>query len=301
MSEHFLRNWSSIYMTMAFSLLALLMLLESSRPRNRLRYALRRRWLANLCVLLIDHAMLRLLLPVGATLVAADSTRGLFQSLPVPGALAFVVTWLALDLSLYALHRLVHRVPLLWRVHRLHHADPDVDVTTGWRFHPLDALLQGATMFAVVTVLGSSPMSVATYLMAMAAVSMLSHANILLPRRMDGLLRWLVITPDMHRIHHSRLAGDYNANFCVGLSLWDRLLGTYRAVPVNGYEAMSFGIEGRDPERAARILEMLADPLFPVGRTSGRFADSGLGAVQALGERQRELGAVQGEGTGDRA
>lgn len=253
-------NWGSLHFTLVFGLLGGRMLLEAARPRTALRHPLRARWLANGLVLLVDQLLLRLLAPLGAALLASQWQLGLLQVASLPAPLAFLITIVALDLTLFACHRLAHQWPMLWRIHRLHHSDPDVDVTTGWRFHPLEALLHAGSVTLMIVLLGSPPIAVAGYLLLQTTISMLSHANVRLPARLDRALRYVVITPDMHRIHHSVLPADHHSNFAIGLSLWDRLLGSYREQPAAGHEATRFGLGGHPPERAFSIAAMLADP-----------------------------------------
>lgn len=253
-------NWGSLHFTLVFGLLGGLMLLEAAHPRTALRHPLRSRWLANGLVLLVDQLLLRLLVPLGAALLASQWQLGLLQLANLPAPLAVLLTIVALDLTLFACHRLAHQWPILWRIHRLHHSDPDVDVTTGWRFHPLEALLHAGSVTAMIVLLGSPPLAVALYLLLQTTISMLSHANVRLPARLDRGLRYVVITPDMHRIHHSVLAADHHSNFAIGLSLWDRLLGSYREQPEAGHDATRFGLDGRPPKQALSITAMLADP-----------------------------------------
>jgi sterol desaturase/sphingolipid hydroxylase (fatty acid hydroxylase superfamily) len=254
----------SAYVVLFFAVIACGMTMEAVCPRNPIRHPLRRRWLANAALLVLDYAALRLLLPVttvGAALLASDRGWGLLNLVELPFLAALLVSLLVLDATFYGLHRLEHVVPLLWRVHRLHHSDPDVDVSTGVRFHPIEALLQAAVAAGIGLVMGVEPLAAGAHMLLLGVIGPFSHANIALPRWLETPLRWLVITPDMHRLHHSIKEDDYQSNYALGLSLWDRLFGTYRAEPSSGYAALRFGLNDRPPAGSMAIAEMLADPL----------------------------------------
>lgn len=270
MLEQLANHWSAVHFTSVFTLLALLMLGEMLVPRNELRHPLRRRWFVNGAVLVIDQLLLRLLTPMLVALIVARGNSGLFAWVEVPLPVMLITTVIALDFSLFAFHRLAHHWPILWRIHRLHHSDPDVDVTTGWRFHPLEALLQALTLSTMILLLGAPAAVVALYLLVQGMISMLSHTNLRLPARLDRALRWIMITPDMHRIHHSTNVADYQSNFSIGLSIWDRLSGSYRSQPEAGHDAISFGIPGLEPARQLRLGAMLADPFLAESVTGQR-------------------------------
>jgi sterol desaturase/sphingolipid hydroxylase (fatty acid hydroxylase superfamily) len=256
----------SAQVVLLFGSIALGMVAEAVRPRHVLQHPLRRRWLANGFLLVIDQLVLRLLMPltvITAALLAEERGWGLLNLLALPAPIAFVASLLALDGAYYVLHRLEHRVPLLWRVHRLHHSDPDVDVSTGVRFHPLEALVQGGTTVLVALLIGTQPLATFAHLLLLALVGPFSHTNVIVPPHLERLLRAVIITPDMHRLHHSADPRDYETNYSLGLSFWDRLFGTYRAEPVAGYAAMKFGVAGRMPADCIALPRILADPLLP--------------------------------------
>ncbi|MBL8225429.1 MAG: sterol desaturase family protein [Chromatiales bacterium] len=261
MAERLLSHYATIHWLTVLGLIAGILALESLWPSAQLRHPLRPRWQVNVGLLIVNEVFLRLAVPVAAAVLIARMGWGLLAMVPLGGAVAFVITWLAIDLGLYAAHRLAHVAPALWRIHRVHHTDADVDVTTGFRFHPVEASLQSLVVIAVATLLGSPPLAVATYSLLMAIVGVVSHANIRVPRPLDLALRWLVITPGMHRIHHSVHAADYDSNFSVALSCWDRLLGTYRAEASAG--TVEFGLEPQDPQRDQHLVPLLLDPIAP--------------------------------------
>jgi sterol desaturase/sphingolipid hydroxylase (fatty acid hydroxylase superfamily) len=183
-------------------------------------------------------------------------------------AVAIVV----LDLAVYLQHVLFHAVPALWRLHRMHHADLDFDVTTGNRFHPIEIVLSMVWKLTIVFALGAPALAVLAFEVVLNATAMFNHGNVRIPKRLDRWLRWLVVTPDMHRVHHSVVPSETNSNFGFNLPWWDRLFGTYRAAPAAGQEAMTIGIEQfRDP-RELGLGHMLTQPfrgddrLYPLGR-----------------------------------
>jgi sterol desaturase/sphingolipid hydroxylase (fatty acid hydroxylase superfamily) len=232
-------------------------------------------WPGNLGIWAIDSVVVRLLGPatvVGVALTAAQHGRGLFHLLALPYWAALVLGVIALDLTIYGQHVVFHHVPWLWRLHRMHHADLDFDVTTGVRFHPVEILLSMGIKLGVIAGLGAPAVAVLIFEVLLNATSMFNHGNVRLPSCVDGLLRWLVVTPDMHRVHHSVLPRETNSNFGFNLPWWDRLFGTYRAASAAGQEAMTIGIvQFRDP-RELRLSHMLTQPfrgddrLYPLGR-----------------------------------
>ncbi|WP_082126329.1 sterol desaturase family protein [Aurantiacibacter marinus] len=224
-----------------------------------------RRRLTNLSLFFIDTAAIRLLLPlalVGAAVLAQERGWGLFNVLEAPAWLAFTATLLVLDLALYVQHWATHRVPLLWRLHRVHHTDRDFDVTTAARFHPAEILLSMAYKCAVVIALGAPVMAVFVFEVGFAVATLFTHANFALPARMDKMVRKLIVTPDMHRIHHSARMVETNSNYGTTLSLWDRLFGTYRALPHDPQAQMTIGLEEWQDERPAQLGFALKQPFI---------------------------------------
>jgi sterol desaturase/sphingolipid hydroxylase (fatty acid hydroxylase superfamily) len=258
---------------------ALMAIWEFLEPRRKQTIGLGWRWPNNLGVVAVDTLLVRILFPttaVGLALVAEARGLGLFNVVPLPAWIGVVASVILLDLAIYFQHVLFHAVPVLWRLHRMHHADLDVDVSTGLRFHPIEILLSMAIKLAVVIALGAPALAVLIFEMLLNATSMFNHGNIRMPERFDRLLRWFVVTPDMHRVHHSILSRETNSNFGFNLPWWDRLFGTYRAQPTAGHEAMTIGIDQfRDP-RELGLDRML---LQPFRGDAGRYP---------LGERQVE-------------
>jgi sterol desaturase/sphingolipid hydroxylase (fatty acid hydroxylase superfamily) len=248
---------------------------EVWRPRRRLVMSKVTRWVANLSVVLLDAMVVRLLFGAGAVgmaLLATDRHWGIMNHVEGPLWSEAVLAVIVLDLILYIQHVLFHAVPLLWRFHMMHHADMDCDVTTGVRFHPVEVVLSMVIKLSVIVVLGPSPAAVLTFEMLLNATSMFNHSNVRMPVAIDRALRWIVVTPDMHRVHHSVLPRETNTNFGFNVSWWDRLLGTYRAEPAGGHEGMTLGLEQlRDPVRQTiigiLILPFVGEPgNYPLSR-----------------------------------
>jgi sterol desaturase/sphingolipid hydroxylase (fatty acid hydroxylase superfamily) len=211
----------------------------------------------------LDTVLVRLLFPttaVGLALVAEAQGWGLFHALALPIWVSVPLAVLALDLAIYLQHVLFHAVPALWRLHRMHHADLEFDVTTGARFHPIEILLSMGIKLGVVAALGAPAVAVLAFEVLLNATSMFNHSNVRMPAWLDRVVRWIVVTPDMHRVHHSIAVRETNSNFGFNLPWWDRLFGTYRDQPAAGHEAMTLGIEQfRDPAEQ-RLDHMLTQP-----------------------------------------
>jgi sterol desaturase/sphingolipid hydroxylase (fatty acid hydroxylase superfamily) len=243
---------------------AIMALWELLAPRRALTVSKPLRWASNLGLVVLNTLVLRLLFPaaaVGVAAVAAERGWGLLNIHPLHPALALVLAVVALDLVIWVQHVLVHAVPALWRLHRVHHADLDYDLTTGARFHPLEIVLSMLIKFAAILVLGPSVVAVVVFEVVLNATSMFNHGNVRLPAWLDRRLRWVLVTPDMHRVHHSIEDDETNSNFGFNLSLWDRLFGTYREQPRAGHAGMMIGIrDHRDPREVSRLPGMLALP-----------------------------------------
>ncbi len=232
------------------------------------------RWPNNLGVLAVDALLVRVLLPItagGLALVAEAHGFGLFNIIALPTWASIVLSVILLDLAIYLQHVLFHAVPALWRLHRMHHADLEFDVTTGLRFHPIEILLSTGIKLAVVATFGTPAAAVLMFEVLLNATSMFNHSNIRVAPDIDRVLRWFVVTPDMHRVHHSILRRETNSNFGFNLPWWDRLLGTYRAQPAAGHDAMTIGIEQFRDARELGLDRMLLQPFrgeagrYPLG------------------------------------
>jgi sterol desaturase/sphingolipid hydroxylase (fatty acid hydroxylase superfamily) len=243
---------------------ALMVLWEVLAPRRRQTIGRGTRWPNNLAIVVVDTIVVRVLFPtaaVGMALLADTRGWGLFNLLPMPAWAAVLASVVLLDLAIYGQHIAFHAVPVLWRLRRMHHADLEFDVTTDIRFHPIEIALSMVIKFAVVVALGAPALAVLIFEVLLNATSMFNHGNVRLPGWADRILRWLVVTPEMHRVHHSILRRETDSNFGFNLPWWDRLFRTYQAQPEAGHEGMTVGIEQfRDPGEL-RLDRMLLQPL----------------------------------------
>jgi sterol desaturase/sphingolipid hydroxylase (fatty acid hydroxylase superfamily) len=242
---------------------AVFALWELAAPRRALGIGRGRRWPSNLGILVADVLTVRVLVPtaaVGASLYAAGSGIGLIHYLNLRLSVAALIGFLALDLAIYLQHVVFHKVPVLWRLHRIHHADLDIDVTTGVRFHPIEILISLAIKIAVILALGVPVVAVILFEVVLNVTSMFNHSNVSMPAWLDRVLRFIVVTPDMHRVHHSVVRKETDSNFGFNLPWWDRLFRTYRAQPEAGHTGMTIGIPiFRDPGEL-RLDRMLTQP-----------------------------------------
>ena len=275
MADCLLAHEPVIRLSAFVAIFAAMALWELAAPRRPQAIGRLRRWPSNLGIIALNTVALRLVFPtaaVGIALLAETGGWGLFHALATPAWLAIVASVLLLDLAIYLQHVLFHAVPALWRLHRMHHADLEFDVTTGARFHPIEILLSMAIKLGVVAALGAPAVAVLLFEVLLNATSMFNHGNVRIPLGLDRVLRRLVVTPDMHRVHHSVVPSETNSNFGFNLPWWDRLFGTYRAQPAAGHDGMTIGIEQfRDP-RELRLDRMLLQPFrdddrfYPLGR-----------------------------------
>ena len=253
-----------------FAVFALMAVWEAQAPRRTRLLPRRVRWLHNLALVTLNSLILRLLFPlagVGFALLAAERGWGLLNAFAVPFWPAFATSVIVLDLAIYLQHVMFHAVPLLWRLHRVHHADADVDVTTGARFHPIEILLSMVIKFAVIAVLGAPAFAVLVFEVLLNATAMFNHANLRLRAPVDRVLRWILVTPEMHRVHHSMEMVETNSNFGFNLSWWDRLCGTYRERAHLPQESMVIGVKGlTGDDRAVKLTGLLAIPFANAGR-----------------------------------
>src|SRR6266852_5563740 len=238
---------------------------EALAPRRGRSFERRARWPHNLGLLLVDVALVRVLAPgaaIAVAMTAAGSGWGLLNALALPGWAAIPAGIALLDLVIYFQHVMFHAVPTLWRLHRVHHTDLDFDVTTGTRFHPVEILISTGVKCAAVAAIGAPVVAVLAFELFLNATSMFNHANIRMAPAIDRWLRWLVVTPDMHRVHHSVVFNETSSNFGFNLPWWDRMLGTYTAQPAGGHEGMIIGVDAFRTEDDLRIERLLIQPLL---------------------------------------
>jgi sterol desaturase/sphingolipid hydroxylase (fatty acid hydroxylase superfamily) len=240
--------------------------LELVVPFRRLSQPKLQRWGTNLLLFALDTLALRLIVPgamLGAALLAEARGWGLLNLVALPAWLAVVLAVLALDLALWVQHWATHRVPLLWRMHRVHHADRDFDVTTAARFHPFEIVLSMLYKMALVIALGAPVLAVVLFELLFTAATLFNHSNIQLPRTAEGPVRHVLVTPAMHRIHHSARMAETNSNYGTLLPWWDRLLGTYLAEPNHGQAGMTIGLGQWQDDQPRRLGFSLRMPFLP--------------------------------------
>ncbi len=234
-----------------FGVLAAVAAWEAVAPRRPLTDSKARRWFANLSLVAVNTAAARVLfplLPVGMAVLAGQRGWGILPALALPPWAGFAVSVAALDFVIYIQHVLFHFLPVLWRFHRMHHTDLDIDVTTGSRFHPVEIVISFGIKLAAVALIGPPAPAVLAFEILLNATSQFNHGNVRMPAALDRLLRLFVVTPDMHRVHHSVVPRETNSNFGFNLPWWDRLCGTYRREPEEGHAGMTIGLrEYRDP------------------------------------------------------
>jgi len=265
---------TAIRLTAFFGVIGLMASWEAFYPRRKLQTPRTKRWLANLSVATLNTLVVRTLFSsgaVGLALVAANQGWGLLNAVQWPFWVEGLLAFAALDLAIYLQHILFHRVPSLWRFHMVHHADTDFDVTTGIRFHPVEMMLSMLIKSAAAILVGASPVSVLIFEIVLNASSMFNHGNVRIPMSIDKMLRWFVVTPDMHRIHHSILRQEANRNFGFNLPWWDYLFGTYLANPSRGQQHMTFGLKQFRSPACLKLRNMLK---LPFRRLAGNPAIS---------------------------
>jgi sterol desaturase/sphingolipid hydroxylase (fatty acid hydroxylase superfamily) len=246
------------------AVLVLLLVAQDLWPRRAGMPQRRQRWSANLALVVIDVLLVRLLIPLGAVGMAVWADvhgYGALARVDAPRALEAALSFLALDALIYWQHRLFHRIPLFWRLHRMHHSDLDFDATTGVRFHPVEILLSMLIKMGAVLALGAPAVAVIVFEIALNATSMFSHANLRLPPAADRALRRLIVTPDMHRVHHSVHREEHDTNYGFNLSWWDHVFRSYTDQPRDGHATMQIGLpqfRGNDDQRLLRLLKQPA-------------------------------------------
>jgi sterol desaturase/sphingolipid hydroxylase (fatty acid hydroxylase superfamily) len=249
-----------------FGMFSVMALWELLAPRRVLTQSKPARWMNNIALVILNTVIVRIVFPTAAIGVAAYATEqqwGLFNQVNSPAWLAVIISVVLLDGLIYMQHVMFHAVPAFWRLHRVHHADMDFDVTTGARFHPIEIVLSMLIKFAAILLLGPPLAAVVIFEVLLNATSMFNHSNVRLPLGLDRLLRVFIVTPDMHRVHHSHYAHETNSNFGFSLSLWDRLFGTYRAQPDDGHENMVIGIDTfRDSKKCIPLYRLLLMPFW---------------------------------------
>lgn len=243
-----------------FGAMALWELFATRRPQTVNRSV---RWPANIAIVILNTLTVRVIFPLAAVGVAIQASVqgwGLLNLISLPAWVEGVIAIVVLDLAVYFQHRLFHHVPWLWRLHRMHHTDLEFDVTTGLRFHPLEILLSMLLKMAVVWLIGAPVLAVLVFEVVLNATSLFNHGNIRLPQTVDRWLRLILVTPDMHRVHHSAIRRETDSNFGFSVPWWDRVFGTYCAQPEKGHLGMTIGIDDFRTQHDLRLDQMLIQP-----------------------------------------
>jgi len=245
--------------------LAIMSILEYQFPKKQRNVPRAQRWFTNYAITLIDSLVLRFLVPVAAMGVAAivsANSWGLLNIIELPMVLEIVIAVMFLDMCIYWQHVASHRFAILWRIHKVHHADRDIDASTGVRFHPVEIVLSMLYKMAIVFFLGPAVLAVFIFEILLNASALFNHANVSLPKWLDRIIRWVFVTPDMHRIHHSVVGSETNSNYGFNLACWDRLFGSYVESPIMGHTEMTIGLPEYQDERPTKLLWVLQVPFL---------------------------------------
>ena len=264
MSDFVLNHEASLRMGVFISILLLMMGVEALFPRKNRALGRTHRWVSNLLIVIIDSIFVRLLFPIVAVGVAALSVKngwGLLNLTPLPDWLEIVVALILLDMAIYWQHVAFHRISFFWSFHKVHHVDRDIDVTTGLRFHPIEIVFSLAYKLAVVLVLGAPVLAVILFEIILNGCAMFNHSNVKLPLSVDRVLRRFIVTPDMHRVHHSIHMHETNSNYGFSLSLWDRIFKSYIDQPKAGHDDMVIGLEEHQTKAPASLSWSLLLPI----------------------------------------
>jgi len=263
MNEFFIQSESIIRLSVFLFVLLILTGLEYTFPKRSLLYSKTRRWFSNISLSVINTLFVKVVFPiavVGAAVLASEKGWGLLNGFGIPAWLNIILFLLVFDAIIYWQHRFFHSVPLLWRLHRMHHTDPDYDVSTAIRFHPVEIFLSACIKLVLVIMFGPLPAAVIVAEVLLNATSLFNHSNISLPRKVDQILRLFIVTPDMHRVHHSVAASEHNQNFGFNFPWWDRFFSTYKEQPEKGHKAMDIGLEGFQATDVMALSKLLLQP-----------------------------------------
>jgi sterol desaturase/sphingolipid hydroxylase (fatty acid hydroxylase superfamily) len=261
-----------------FGILVIMFLWELIAPRRPLTVSKKARWVSNLGLVFIDSLVVRLVFPaalVGAALWVQERGWGLFNQFELSPLLRIIFGVLILDLAIYLQHVMFHSIPLLWRLHMVHHSDMDIDVTTGVRFHPIEIILSMIIKMIVVVLIGAPALAVMLFEVLLNGTSMFNHGNVRYSQHLDSLLRLIVVTPEMHRVHHSTIRWETNCNLGFNFPWWDRLFGTYRPQPARGHLEMIIGLDQYKEPKKLTFLWLIALPFigkmgkYPMTRSPG--------------------------------
>ncbi|WP_336245252.1 sterol desaturase family protein [Enterovibrio paralichthyis] len=267
----FIESQESLFrLSLFFGIFAVMAFAEWRYPRRPLTVSKSKRWFNNIALTLLNTALLRAVFPLAAAgfaLWCRDNGIGLFNQIAAPQWLTILVCIVALDGIIWFQHRLFHRIPVLWRLHAVHHADRDLDVSSGARFHPIEILLSMVIKVAAIALLGAPAVAVILFEVILSGMALFNHSNVAIPLSVDRWLRLLVVTPDMHRVHHSVHRYESDSNYGFNLAIWDRLFNTYRAQPEGGHDGMTIGIKShRDEKQVIWLTGLLTLPFHLFSR-----------------------------------
>lgn len=260
------QNEAMIRMTVFAGVFAIMAILEAIFPRKARTQARLHRWTTNWLLVVLNTALLRVALPtlaVEMAIISAENGWGILNLISAPFWIELIIAVLALDCLVYAQHVATHKIPVLWRLHKIHHADRDIDVTTGARFHPVEIILSMVFKLGCVVALGPSAAAVILFEVILNACAMFNHSNVRLAPSLDRALRLFIVTPDVHRVHHSVHQDETDSNYGFFLTVWDRLFGTYRAQPRDGHDGMVIGLSEYQTEKPAHLVWSILAPLLP--------------------------------------
>ncbi len=286
MTDWIMSNEPVIRLGFFAGIFGLMAIWEILAARRELTTGKGRRWVGNLSLVALDTLIVRLLFPtaaVGMASMVQGLGWGVLNVVSVPYWAAVLISVVVLDLAIYLQHVMFHALPALWRLHKVHHADLDLDVTSGSRFHPIEIVLSMLIKLGVISVLGPPLLAVLIFEVVLNALAMFNHANARIPLPLDRVLRWIIVTPDMHRVHHSVERPEHNTNFGFNLSCWDRVLGTYKDQPAKGHEGMTIGLKSFRQRTWQSLPRLLAMPFFKPDETGMRS-----GTEESLTEMGRE-------------
>ena len=263
MQTWLIENETTVRLSFFGGVLLTMAVLELVIPQRKLQYSKATRWINNLGLVALNTVLMRFLAPIlatGAAVIATEQSLGIFNLLDLPYPLEIFLMVALLDFSIYLQHALVHALPLFWRLHRMHHADLDYDVTTGSRFHPIEIFISMGYKITVVMLLGVTVEAVIIFEILLNATAMFNHSNIRLPKSLDRVIRIFLVTPDMHRVHHSVIPKETNSNFGFALPWWDYICGTYQKDPKEGQLGMTIGLEVLREEKELTLPALLIQP-----------------------------------------
>ena len=267
MTESIFNAESTIRLSVFFGIFVIVAGWEIAAPRRPLQQSKIVRWYSNLGITVINTLALQLIFPflaISLAIMAQDRSWGLLNNYSLPIWLVFVLSLLILDFTIYLQHLMFHKVPAFWLLHRMHHADLDYDLTTGSRFHPIEILLSMLVKFSAIAVIGPAPLAVLVFEVLLNGCAMFNHGNIRIPVKLDRYVRWFLVTPDMHRVHHSIYREETDSNYGFSVPWWDRLMGTYTHQPRDGHDNMSIGIEIFRDKKYLHLARLLIQPFLKV-------------------------------------